>query len=104
MLTKEEALLLLQKHDQIHVLKYYDELSEEEQKKLLAQVADLDWDLLSAIEKTNEEEKGEITPLGAVEIKEIEERKEEFVEEGLKAMRDGKVGCILLAGGIGSRR
>ena len=103
MLTKEEASLVLEKHRQEHVLKYFEELNEEEQRKLLSQIEDLDWDLLSAIEKSNSEEKGAISPLGAVEVDEIENRKEEFVEEGLNAIRQGKVGCILLAGGMGTR-
>ena len=102
-MTKEEALLLLQKHNQEHVLKYYDSLKEEEQRTLLSQIQAVDWDMIGTAASEDTLERGEITPLGAVEIKEIEERKEEFVEEGLKAIREGKVGAILLAGGMGTR-
>ncbi|MCR5545472.1 MAG: UDPGP type 1 family protein [Lachnospiraceae bacterium] len=102
-MTKEEALQLLQKHNQEHVLAYFDSLTEEEQKELLTQIKAVDWDVIESAKSEEENKRGEIAPLGAVEIKEIEARREEFVEEGLKYIREGKVGAILLAGGMGTR-
>ncbi|MCR4674781.1 MAG: UDPGP type 1 family protein [Lachnospiraceae bacterium] len=102
-MTKEEAVLLLKEHNQEHVLKYFDTLSEIEQKDLLCQIKAVDWEMIETAKSEDNQSRGEITPLGAVEIKEIEERREEFVEEGLKAIREGKVGAILLAGGMGTR-
>lgn len=103
MLDFVKAEELLKKHGQEHVLRFFDELNEDGRRGLLRQIEDVDFDMLDVIHHPKQEEKGKITPLGAVEIGEIEERKEEFVEEGLKAIREGKVGAILLAGGMGTR-
>lgn len=103
MLDFAKAEELLKKQGQEHVLHFFDELDEEGQRGLLRQIEDVDFDMLEMIHHPSREKKGVISPLGAVEISEIEERKEEFVEEGLKAIRDGKVGAILLAGGMGTR-
>ena len=103
MLDFTKAEELLKKNGQEHVLRFFDSLEEEEQRNLLRQIDNLDFEMLEAIHAKGSSARGEISPLGAVEIPEIEERKEEFVEEGLKAIREGKVGAILLAGGMGTR-
>ena len=102
MLQRTDAENLLKKYGQEHVLRFYDELDENGQRSLLKQVEEIDFEMLGAI-GAKQQGKGKISPLGAVEIDEINERKEEFVEEGLKAIREGKVGAILLAGGMGTR-
>lgn len=103
MLDFTKAEELLKKNGQEHVLRFFDSLEEEEQRNLLRQIDNLDFEMLEAIHTKGSSARGEISPLGAVEIPEIEERKEEFVEEGLNAIREGKVGAILLAGGMGTR-
>ena len=102
MLQRADAENLLKKYGQEHVLRFYDELDENGQRSLLKQVEEIDFEMLGAI-GAKQQKKGKISPLGAVEIDEINERKEEFVEEGLKAIREGKVGAVLLAGGMGTR-
>lgn len=104
-MSYEEALALLKEHGQEHLLKYYDELSEKEQLSLLSQIEKLDFSLLSMIsgEGVKETERGHLEPLGATTLKEIEEKKEFFVSEGLKAIREGKTAAVLLAGGQGTR-
>jgi len=47
--------------------------------------------------------RGEIAPLAAMEVTEIEENRERFTATGLEAIRAGKVGAVLLAGGMGTR-
>jgi UDP-N-acetylglucosamine/UDP-N-acetylgalactosamine diphosphorylase len=47
--------------------------------------------------------KGVITPLAAMQLDEIEANKESFTKTGLEAIRAGKVGAVLLAGGMGTR-
>lgn len=62
----------------------------------------MDWSYLDLLgqEKT---QRGKFEPLGATELQEIKERKEEFRNAGLEAIRGGKVGAVLLAGGQGTR-
>lgn len=76
-------------------------LSEAEQLEMVKQIDDLDFSVLSADETS--EERGEFAPLFATTLSEIEARADKFTEIGLEAIRHGKVGAVLLAGGQGSR-
>lgn len=103
-MTLEAAKQKLEKYGQEHVLKYYDELSEEQQQALLTQIEETDMSILAACENKEElVQKGVITPLAAMELDEIEANRESFTATGLQAIRDGKIGAVLLAGGMGTR-
>lgn len=92
------------KYDQGHLLKYYDVLNTNEKEQLLQQIDKIDWRLLELLHKDNkEEDRGHIEPLKALELEEIHQKKEIFEEIGNKAIKDGKVGAVLLAGGQGTR-
>ncbi|MDD6812608.1 MAG: UTP--glucose-1-phosphate uridylyltransferase [Lachnospiraceae bacterium] len=103
-MTYQEAYEKLEKYGQLHVLKYYEELTAEEKDELLAQIEDMDLALVEACKHKSElNKKGKITPLSAMQLKEIEARKEEFTAVGMDAIKAGKVGAVLLAGGMGTR-
>ena len=73
--------------------------SEAENEALKAQLDAIDWSVLEQIErKETVNERGVFAPLEAVETEEIERRRDEFRELGIKAIREGKVGAVLLAG------
>lgn len=100
----EAAKELLKKYQQEQLLDFYEELGKEEQKELLDQIEKIDFSLLENLSKINEiQKRGKLEPLVAVEIAEIEEKKKELKEIGLEAIRNGKVGAVLLAGGQGTR-
>lgn len=100
----EEAKSKLEKYGQLHVLKYYEELTTEEQEELLTQIEETDFELLKYCSKKDKiEEKGKIAPLAAMQLAEIEENRERFEAIGLEAIKAGKVGAVLLAGGMGTR-
>lgn len=100
----EQAHRKLEKYGQLHVLKYYDSLSPEEQGALLQQIEKTDFSILRYAKEPHKGlKRGKITPLGAMEISEIEKNRERFTQIGLKAIRDGKIGAVLLAGGMGTR-
>lgn len=76
----------------------------QENEILKGRLDEIDWTVLDHIQrKETVNERGVFAPLEAVEISEIEARKTEFKETGLKAIREGKVGAVLLAGGQGTR-
>ena len=102
-MTYNEAKKLLENYSQQHILKYYDSLSEKGQQRLLDQIAGIDFSCLKALNNKETATRGTLSPLGAVEIKEIEQRKQEFIKTGIEAIKNCKVGAVLLAGGQGTR-
>lgn len=102
-MTYQEAYQKLEQYGQTHVLKYYEELGQKEQEELLAQIEATDFGVVDACHHMGENEKGKITPLAAMQLDEIEEHREEYTGIGLEAIRAGKVGAVLLAGGMGTR-
>ncbi len=94
----------LEKFGQEHVLKYFNDLSEEEKSELLEQIDDTDFSVLRlCAEGSKAIEKGKITPLAAMQLEEVEANKENFYNCGMQEIKAGKVGAVLLAGGMGTR-
>ena len=100
----EEAKQKLGAYGQEHALQYWDELSDMERQNLLCQIDALDFSPIHFVKDRGEfPAKGDISPLKAMELPEIEDRREELGKTGLQAIREGKVGAVLLAGGMGTR-
>ena len=105
-MTDAQARAKLQAAGQEHLLAWYDTLSEHEQYDLLEQIDALDLDLLDVFrnyKQNGEPDRGELAPMGALTIPEIEQNHAKFETAGLDAIRQGKVGAVLLAGGMGTR-
>lgn len=99
-----EAKKVLEEYGQEQLLKYYDELNDAQKASLLKQIEGIDFDLLNLIKDNEEAKKGVITPLeSAVTIDDIEKNKEKYTNIGISAIKEGKVGALLLAGGMGTR-
>jgi UDP-N-acetylglucosamine/UDP-N-acetylgalactosamine diphosphorylase len=103
MLGFEEAKTILKEKGQEHVLKYYDELDAEGKKALLNQIEKLDFGVIEKAKKHEKTETGKITPIPALDIDKINENRDEYKAIGLKEIKAGKIGCVLLAGGMGTR-
>lgn len=101
----EQVKELLEKNNQTHLLKYYDELDEVSKESLLKQISEIDFSLLDLINgEEGQSQKGVITPLDdAVSIQDIEENREKYTAIGVDAIKQGKVAALLLAGGMGTR-
>lgn len=87
------------------VLRFYDELSDEGRKKLLGQISSIDFSVLENL-KHKEDLSGagkKIEPITGLRLQDIEAKRAEFFEIGKTAIREGKVGAVLLAGGQGTR-
>ena len=103
-MTYSEAKAKLEKYGQEQLLRYYDELSDSEKQALLDQIDSADMSVVSYYDKRGEAAPaGHIEPLAAMELDEINKRSDEFRRIGLDAIRAGKVGAVLLAGGMGTR-
>ena len=104
MMTFEEAKRKLEQFGQQHVLKYYEELSDAEKQELLTQIEETDFAVLENCKNLGKgDERGEFAPLAAMQVSEINERKDEFMKIGVEALKAGKVAACLLAGGMGTR-
>ncbi len=103
-MTFEEAKKKLEQFGQQHVLKYYDELSDSEKADLITQIDETDFSVLENCKNLGKGDKrGEFAPLKALQVSEINDRKEEFTKIGVQALKEGKVAACLLAGGMGTR-
>lgn len=103
-ITLSQAKEKLEKYGQSHVLKYYEELSGAEKAALLTQIETSDMDVIDSCRHQEELlQRGVITPLAAMQLPEIQANRESFTATGLEAIRAGRVGAVLLAGGMGTR-
>ena len=89
---------------QEQLLTYYDELDEEQKTQLLSQIEGTDFSVLSHIgEKNDTADNAQITPIKALTLPEIKEQEASIKNTGVQAIRSGKLGAVLLAGGMGTR-
>ncbi|MCR5106657.1 MAG: UTP--glucose-1-phosphate uridylyltransferase [Lachnospiraceae bacterium] len=103
MYSREEALKKLKKYGQEHVLDFYGDIDEDKRKALLAQIEETDFSVLEHTYCESDKKEGVIEPIKALQIKEIEEKKAYFLQKGSEAIKEGKLGAVLLAGGMGTR-
>ena len=104
-MTYEQAKQLLTEKGQMQLLQYYDELDEQGKAKLLQAIENISWDFEDALKNpVDMSGKGrDIRPISGLRVAEIEKRKAEFESVGVKAIQEGKVAAVLLAGGMGTR-
>ncbi|MFR2234857.1 MAG: UTP--glucose-1-phosphate uridylyltransferase [Lachnospiraceae bacterium] len=96
-----EAMEKLKKYGQEHVLKYYAELPEEQRNILIEQIDRTDFTVIGQAAETVK--RGTIAPIKAMTIPEIDMGRERFERIGMEAVKAGKLGAVLLAGGMGTR-
>lgn len=108
-MTENELSSILKEHGQEHIFAAYQKLDEEGKKKLAAQVERIDWSIVAmscrktASHEELKKERGKLEPLSALEVTEIEKDKEKYSKIGIDAIKAGKIGAVLLAGGQGTR-
>lgn len=99
----EQAKAKLTAIGQEHILKYFDELTETQKENLLKQIEETDFSVLNRINSGASDERGVFSPLAAMQLSEIEERRQELYNAGVEAIKAGKTAALLLAGGMGTR-
>ena len=100
----QEALEKCALYHQEQLLRYYNELDDKGRTSLLAEIDSLDFDTANAFtEKKDHKRSSVISPLPVLSEHERDKEEEKFREVGLKALNDGKVCAVLLAGGMGTR-
>ena len=100
----EDAKEMLEKKGQEQLLRYYASLPDSEKEELLGNIEKVDFSVLDILKNpAMKQVRGVIEPLGALGMDEINSKKDRYKAVGLDAVRKGKVGAILLAGGQGTR-
>lgn len=100
----KDLIKLLSERGQMHILRGFDTLSADAQKKLIKEIENLDWDTVELWSHPEDlSGKGNVEPIAGLSLGEIERKREEYYKIGAEAIRRGKVACVLLAGGQGTR-
>ena len=102
---------LLQKHQQSHLLQFADQLTPQQQAGLAAQLADVDWELMASLVGGAGDSEDwarrarRAQPPPAIRPGEPQPAitREAARQAGQQAIRQGRVGLILVAGGQGTR-
>lgn len=105
-LTFEQAKVLLEKHGQGHVLRFWQQLPEVQRAALLGQIQTLDFAVLEqmkALLKSKAVASGAAPAEPAPVVVPDAALQASGRSEGETALRSGKVGVLLVAGGQGSR-
>lgn len=106
-MTYESALTLLASHGQSHLLRFWDELDAPAREGLLADIAAIDFDLITKLHRDlvvnaaplSAEEK--IEPLRGEKL--APARRADAGVVGMEALRQGRCAAFLVAGGQGTR-
>ncbi|MBQ8444175.1 MAG: UTP--glucose-1-phosphate uridylyltransferase [Clostridia bacterium] len=93
----------LQKLGQEQLLRFEKELSKEQLNALGKQIEEMDFSYLEEMNKEAVKSGGEITPIKAMTINEINENYSHYEKIGLDALKKGEIGLVLVAGGMGTR-
>ena len=103
-MNEKELENVLKEHGQEHIFETYKKLDEASKKRLTAQIERIDWSILAMVgQEELAQERGKLVPLSALEVSEIERNRANYERIGLEAIKAGKVGAVLIAGGQGTR-
>ena len=105
-LTKVKSIL--SKYNQEHLLRFFDEISEDEKNILLNQLLSIDFDLIIKLyenSKINKEaDYDEITPLPHIEKNKLsKEEINSYTKIGEDILKNNQVAVVTMAGGQGTR-
>ena len=103
-MTYENALEVLKKYGQEHVLAYYDELNDEEKQSLLSQIEEIDFSIFDVLkEKESDGKEGMITPTEVLTLDTIKDYEFAYKVLGETAIQKGQLALVMLEGGKGTR-
>jgi UDP-N-acetylglucosamine pyrophosphorylase len=96
------------RYDQKHILKFWDQLNENQKTELLKQIESIDFELLEklykkAVSKDKSLQNVTLEPTSVITLEERKKSDPDMMQKGEKWLRDGKVAVFLVAGGQGSR-
>ena len=103
----EEIQDILKKYGQEHLLNHYDSLDEKKKQKLLEQIGNIDFELVNNLYNSTKEQKtnshDEITPIDYLDKFKLNDQYKYYEAIGKKAIKEGKLAAVTMAGGQGKR-
>ena len=103
----EEWKSILKKYGQEHLLNHYETLEDKQKEYLLEQIEAIDFELINSLyNKTKKQEKKEndkITPIEYMDKNKLYDDYKHYENIGKKAIREGKLAAVTMAGGQGTR-
>ena len=97
----------LKKYSQEHLLNGFEKLNETKQKQLLEQIENTDFELINSLYNNTRKEveipEAQITPIEYLDKDKLNGYYKGFLETGEKAIRDGRLAAVTMAGGQGTR-
>ena len=103
----EEVKDILKKYGQEHLLNHYNDLDDMKKKILLKQIKEIDFELVNKLydstkeQKTNSNDK--ITPINYLDKYKLNDQYKYYESMGKKAIKEGKLAAVTMAGGQGTR-
>lgn len=103
----EKIQNILKKYGQEHLLNHYETLDDIHQKELLHQIERIDFELISQLyhhtKKQEKQEKDKITPIDYLDKDKLYDDYKYYENIGKKAIKEGKLAAVTMAGGQGTR-
>ena len=103
----EEIQDILKKYGQEHLLNHYDSLDEKKKQKLLEHIGNIDFELVNNLYNSTKEQKtnshDEITPIDYLDKFKLNDQYKYYEAIGKKAIKEGKLAAVTMAGGQGTR-
>lgn len=103
----EEIKAILKKYGQEHLLNHYETLDEIHQRELLSQIELINFELVNNLynnmKKEEKHQKDEITPIEYLDKYKLYDDYKYYENIGEKAIKEGKLAAVTMAGGQGTR-
>ena len=103
----EEVKDILKKYGQEHLLNHYNELDEQKKETLLKQINHIDFELVNKLYDSTKEQKintnDKITPIDYLDKFKLNDQYKYYESIGKKAIKEGKLAAVTMAGGQGTR-
>lgn len=102
-MNKNRFTGILENYGQKDFIKVFENMSAEEREHILKQADLLDFGMLKGMKSAMNGTRGVISPIRTLTMEEMKPDVELYRRTGLQAIREGKVGAVVLAGGMGTR-
>ena len=103
----EEIKRKLKKYGQEHLLNFYDTLDKKRKEELIKQINNIDFELINSLynktKNANKEDDANIEPIDFIDKYKLNGEYKHYEEIGKKAIKEGKLAAVTMAGGQGTR-